>query len=385
MGLSVEKIENSLLILGLLLAPLTSLRVWKIGPGELILFLWCLLVMMRRRKIVINLITKFWYFFIFLVTIGTLFGNAIITQREMGSDEAFTYIFFTLFITSLVTFFDGNDNVYSILEKIYWVDLLFFSFLFLYGTYVSQSIFGMRLWFASVRFTGGALNPHQFAYTSGPMVIAGLYLASNKSSFWNKFLFYLSIVPFFMMSMATLSATLSATFTILFILFIFLSLVDDKNLQRKTKKIIIFSSLIIIFILLFANNIYEIFINFVYSDPNGPGRFQLWYASFNTWKLSPIIGLGLYGSAGAESGIGTEAHSTYFELLLKCGIIGLSLYLYFVYKLGRYTIKNKYAFLMVIFFVLYGFGGYSFRRVYMWYFTITAYYLVKKDEIVISL
>ena len=93
MGLSVEKIENSLLILGLLLAPLTSLRVWKIGPGELILFLWCLLVMMRRRKIVINLITKFWYFFIFLVTIGTLFGNAIITQREMGSDEAFTYIF----------------------------------------------------------------------------------------------------------------------------------------------------------------------------------------------------------------------------------------------------------------------------------------------------
>jgi len=318
-------------------------------------------------------------FFIFLVTIGTLFGNAIISQREMGSDEAFTYIFFTLFITSLVTFFDGNDNVYSILEKIYWVDLLFFSFLFLYGTYVSQSIFGMRLWFGSVRFTGGALNPHQFAYISGPMVIAGLYLASNKSSFWNKFLFYLSIVPFFIMSMATLSATLSATFTILFILFIFLSLVDDKNLQRKTKKIIIFSSLIIIFILLFADNIYEIFINFVYSDPNGPGRFQLWYDSFNTWKLSPIVGLGLYGSVGAERGIGSEAHSTYFELLLKCGIIGLSLYLYFVYKLGRYTIKNKYAFLMVMFFVLYGFGGYSFRRVYMWYFTITAYYLVKKD------
>ena len=243
----------------------------------------------------------------------------------------------------------------------------------------------MRLWFASVRFTGGALNSHQFAYTSGPMVIAGLYLDSNKSSLWNKFLFYLSIVPFFIMSMATLSATLSATFTILFILFIFLSLVDDKNLQRKTKKIIIFSTLIIIFILLFADKIYEIFINFVYSDPNGPGRFQLWYDSLNTWKVSPIVGLGLYGSAGAERGIGSEAHSTYFELLLKCGIIGLSLYLYFVYKLGRYTIKNKYAFLMVIFFVLYGFGGYSFRRVYMWYFTITAYYLVKKDEIVISL
>jgi len=65
MGLSAEKIENSLLILGLLLAPLTSLRVWKIGSGKLILFLWCLLVMMRRRKIVINLITKFWFFLFF--------------------------------------------------------------------------------------------------------------------------------------------------------------------------------------------------------------------------------------------------------------------------------------------------------------------------------
>lgn len=146
------------------------------------------------------------------------------------------------------------------------------------------------------------------------------------------------------MSIAALSAILRATFTILFILFIFLSLVDDKNLQRKTKKIIIFSSLIIIFILLFADNIYEIFINFVYNDPNGPGRFQLWYDSFNTWKLSPIVGLGLYGSAGAESGIVSEAHNTHFQLLLECGIIGLSLYLYFIYKLGRYTIKNKYAF-----------------------------------------
>lgn len=93
MVLLTEKIENSLLILGLLLAPLTSLRVWKIGPRELLLFLWCLLVIIRRRKIVINLITKFWYFFIFLVTIGTLFGNVIITQRKMGSDEAYTYIF----------------------------------------------------------------------------------------------------------------------------------------------------------------------------------------------------------------------------------------------------------------------------------------------------
>jgi len=39
MVLLTEKIENILLILGLLLSPLTSLRVWKIGPGELLLFL----------------------------------------------------------------------------------------------------------------------------------------------------------------------------------------------------------------------------------------------------------------------------------------------------------------------------------------------------------
>jgi len=380
MILLTEKIENILLILGLLLAPLTSLRVWKIGPGELLLFLWCLLVMIRRRYIVINLITKFWYIFIFLVTIGTLFGNAIITQRAIEIDEFFTYVFFTLFITSLVTFFDGNNNVQFILKRIYWLDLIFFTFLFLYGTYVGQSIFGMKLWFAGVRFTGGALNPHQFAYTSAPMVIAGLYLASEKNSFLNKFLTYASVIPFFVMSTATFSATLTATFAILFFLFIFLSLMNDKNSQRRTKKIIIFSILIIIIILLSAENLYEIFINFVYSDPNGPGRFELWYASINTWKLSPIVGLGLYGSAGAERGIRSEAHNTYFQLLLNSGIIGLSLYLYFVYKLGKFTIKSKYAFLLVMFFVLYGFGGYSFRRVYMWYFTITAYYLVKTED-----
>lgn len=380
MVLLTEKIENTLLILGLLVAPLTSLRVWKIGPGELLLFLWCLLVMIRRRYIVINLITKFWYIFIFLLTIGTLFGNAIITQRTMEIEEVFTYVFFTLFITSLVTFFDGNNNVQFILKRIYWLDLIFFTFLFLYGTYVGQSIFGMKLWFGGVRFTGGALNPHQFAYTSGPMVIAGLYLASEKKSFLKKFLTYASVIPFFVMSIATLSATLTATFAILFFLFIFLSLTYDKNSQRRTKRIIIFSIIIIILILLSAENLYEIFINFVYSDPNGPGRFELWYDSINTWKLSPIVGLGLYGSAGAERGISIEAHNTYFQLLLNSGIIGLSLYLYFVYKLGKFTIKSKHAFLMVMFFVLYGFGGYSFRRVYIWYFTITAYYLVKTED-----
>jgi len=380
MVLLTEKIENTLLILGLLAAPLTSLRVWKIGPGELLLFLWCLLVMIRRRYIVINLITKFWYIFIFLLTIGTLFGNAIITQRTMEIEEVFTYVFFTLFITSLVTFFDGNNNVQFILKRIYWLDLIFFTFLFLYGTYVGQSIFGMKLWFGGVRFTGGALNPHQFAYTSGPMVIAGLYLASEKKSFLKKFLTYASVIPFFVMSIATLSATLTATFAILFFLFIFLSLTYDKNSQRRTKRIIIFSIIIIIIILVSTENLYEIFINFVYGDPNGPGRFELWYDSINTWKLSPIVGLGLYGSAGAERGIRTEAHNTYFQLLLNSGIIGLSLYLYFVYKLGKFTIKSKHAFLMVMFFVLYGFGGYSFRRVYMWYFTITAYYLVKTED-----
>ena len=380
MVLLTEKIENTLLILGLLAAPLTSLRVWKIGPGELLLFLWCLLVMIRRRYIVINLITKFWYIFIFLLTIGTLFGNAIITQRTMEIEEVFTYVFFTLFITSLVTFFDGNNNVQFILKRIYWLDLIFFTFLFLYGTYVGQSIFGMKLWFGGVRFTGGALNPHQFAYTSGPMVIAGLYLASEKKSFLKKFLTYASVIPFFVMSIATLSATLTATFAILFFLFIFLSLTYDKNSQRRTKRIIIFSIIIIIIILVSTENLYEIFINFVYSDPNGPGRFELWYDSINTWKLSPIVGLGLYGSAGAERGISIEAHNTYFQLLLNSGIIGLSLYLYFVYKLGKFTIKSKHAFLMVMFFVLYGFGGYSFRRVYMWYFTITAYYLVKTED-----
>ena len=376
MNIKIEKIENALLILGLLLAPLTSLRVWKIGPGELFLFVWSLLVLLRRKKIVFNLLTRFWYIFLMLLSVGTFFGNLLITERGIEISQPFTYLFFTLFITSLVVFFDSNNISYSILKKVYWADFFFFSFLFFYGTFIAPSILGMDLWFGAVRFTGGALNPHQFAYTSGPMIIAGLYLASVMRSIPKKIVLYLSIIPFIMMSLATQSATLEAVFLIEFIMLVFLSISDSKLPEKRTKKRIFVFSFIIIFVLIFSQELYSQFLSFVQSDPNGPGRFELWRMSFNTWKISPIFGLGFFGSVSAETGRLTESHNTYFELLLNSGLIGLSLYLFFIYKLSKFTVRNKYALLMILFFVLYGFGGYSFRRVYMWYITITAYYLV---------
>lgn len=376
MNIKIEKIENALLILGLLLAPLTSLRVWKIGPGELFLFVWSLLVLLRRKKIVFNLLTKFWYLFLLLLSVGTFFGNLLITERGIEISQPLTYLFFTLFITSLVVFFDSNNISYSILKKVYWADFFFFSFLFFYGTFIAPSLLGLKLWFASVRFTGGALNPHQFAYTSGPMIIIGLYLASVIRSIPKKIVLYLSIIPFIMMSIATRSATLEAVFLIEFIMLVLLSISDSKLPEKRTKKRIFVFSFIIIFVLIFSQELYSQFLSFVQSDPNGPGRFELWRESVNTWKISPIFGLGFFGSAGAETGITSEAHNTYFELLLNSGLLGLSLYLFFIYKLSKFTVKNKYALLMILFFVLYGFGGYSFRRVYMWYITISAYYLV---------
>ena len=52
-----------LLILGLTIAPMTGLRIWKIGPAEVLTFIWCLRFFPRGRVSNGALMRFFLFFF----------------------------------------------------------------------------------------------------------------------------------------------------------------------------------------------------------------------------------------------------------------------------------------------------------------------------------
>lgn len=62
-----------LLIVGLILAPMTGLRVWKLGPSELLCALWCLRYLRYIFKDRMgHYLVRFWLFFFLTVTAGML-------------------------------------------------------------------------------------------------------------------------------------------------------------------------------------------------------------------------------------------------------------------------------------------------------------------------
>ena len=62
-----------LLILGLTIAPMTGLRIWKIGPAEVLTFIWCLRFFPRGR-VSNGALMRFFLVFLGSMAIGTIMG-----------------------------------------------------------------------------------------------------------------------------------------------------------------------------------------------------------------------------------------------------------------------------------------------------------------------
>ena len=80
-----------LLIIGLCLSAMTDLRIWKIGPAELLCFIWGL-KFFPKRVYRMNILSSFFLRFLGAMLIGTVIGY-FVAPKELILSDLLTWVF----------------------------------------------------------------------------------------------------------------------------------------------------------------------------------------------------------------------------------------------------------------------------------------------------
>lgn len=353
------KILDWILIIIVILAPMTGLRIGKIGPSEILCVLWIGLNYNYIHKIDIFFLS-FWYGFITIIFIGSIIGNI---NYPTESNFLGIFIWIYLAIVSIGTCTVIQSIPYQKIEKIInYISIgtsLWYSFIYLYSRQVSYYFFNAPLWYQNLRFSGGGTNPHQVALLLAvASIIAFLKLIEEKGKL--EFIYLICLLSLLFLLLQTRSSTglMSVTIGVIYILFRKIwSLLKEREIK------IMFIIIIIISIVIGYSFVVDSFMNWVRSDPNGMGRFEIFMTIGNTFWKSPIFGLGP-GTHGINGTI--EFHNTYLEILAMGGLIGFGIFMLFSLKIFLKIYLDVLSASVMLCLYIFGFAGFSARRLVFW-------------------
>lgn len=363
--LKIKKFDY-LLIIGLILAPMTGLRITKVGPGELLCFIWCFKYLKEYLYLKINnFFIAFWLLFILSIVLGTCYG-IYYHPDQVRIGQLGTWLYLMIISLGIYIGLNKKNLVYIeyLLERICIISTFWYAFLYLFSIYVSKIFLGAPLWFANIRFTGGAKNPHQLAVMMSSIIfICYRLIVKNNAILSKRATYIVCILICTFIAFETQSSTLVMSVLITSIIGVFLIVI---NLAKREKKYI-FSCILICSIsivgLLFFNYFFEKIFNWISSDPNGIGRLEIFSSIIDTLEKSPIIGLG----PGVHGKYGTiEYHNTYLEILAMTGIVGVIIFVFFSVKAFNIIKTDKLLVLIILPLYLYGLAGFAMRRLIYW-------------------
>ena len=393
-----------LLIWGLILAPMTALRIYKFGPGELLLIAWMLGVLVENKRstetrgrvsVKLNSISIYQVANLVFMFVGMLV-NLLLYKEIKGFSTIFTtffsHAFMFLFVVQLFRYFEKRStaDINRLLSKLVVRGVTTYVILLLYSELINESLFGIKLWMGGhSRFLGLALNPHQIAMITGAGVFLALYLSSEAILVKKKVL-YISVAGlWFLVSLSTKSDTMTLCYVICLTYIVFMKFVKIGSERKSSgyRDYLTMMALGIMAVLIVSPLLFGLLSNFVSTAGNGLGRMKLWQSAFGELIEKPIgflVGLGPGGNTGyiMTTGSEAEAHNTYVQLCLNSGIL---ICLFYVYSIGgiikKPFYKNIYLVSAVLFFLLYGIGGNMNRRVLVWFtYAVCAILFEKKAE-----
>ncbi len=366
--LNTVKIElfDWLLVAGVCLAPMTGFRIWKIGPGELLCFLWCLRYIFTKRMIK-NDIFKFYSLFIFFMFIGTLFGYAV-APNELRVSDFFTWIYLGIISSAIYVglsekSLEYNENLIYLIAR---VSIIWYSLLYLYSVFVSKSFLGAPLWYSGARFSGGGTNPHQVALLLCGCVFVFLRKMLMRENFL-KSLVYLTASVFLVYQTASSTGLLAIAIGIIWMSYL---LILDLFPAHKNLAFFLFTLFLIIVGVISFPRIYSLFMRWVSNDANGMGRIDIFMSYPQTFIKSPVFGLGP-GVHGIDGYI--EYHNTYFEVLAATGLSGGILFVIHSVKLFKKGLFSDWKLTpIIVVMYAYGLAGFAMRRLVYWIFIVFA-------------
>ena len=348
-----------LLIFGLMLAPMTGFRIWKVGPAEVLCLLWGVGDALQLRAKRTDLSRFFSGFYIALL-LGTLIG-LIVAPRELDASGLLTWAY--LGITAILITEKLHNNTLDYNEKLLStlavISILWYLFLYVYATRFAGSIWGTPLWFGK-RFTGGGTNPHQVAVFFCGIGFVFLRAILNKKQIILAAAGYLASAFLLWQNdsstgkMAIALGTATAVF-----LFVSESFPEHKALIIVLT--VVASSVILI---VGAQFWLQLFWDWVSEDANGMGRIEIFSSYPAALVKSPLFGLGP-GTHGVNGRI--EFHNTYLEILAATGLIGGYVFTVYTVRLAKKIMAGDWSLLpIMISLYAFGFAGFAMRRLIYW-------------------
>lgn len=380
-----------LLVVGVVMAPMTGLRIGKIGPAEVVIALWALLHLMPSSKArepgrstsqelrLLHPIGLFWLVFLTASTIGTIIGANYYPEQSIPSG-LITWVYLAAVSLGL---YEGlraksREQVDEILRLVAIIGTVVYSILYIYSVTVSTTILGMPLWYGgTARFSGGGTNPHQLAVLIAAVTFIHIRALKPGNALRNALHATLLVATLFLGS-ATESATLTISLAIgsaTGILTLALDQIQDWR-NRLVGLLLVASALI-----LSARAVVDVSKWYIESDPNGPGRLDLLASVGDTFSSSPAFGLGpgVHSTGGVLEYV--EYHNSYIEILAMSGIVGLSSYVFIHALLISRVLQDPWLLSTVASLMAYGMAGFSARRLVYWFFLVSVFVLVEKRTV----
>lgn len=367
--------KDYLLVIGTCLAPMTGLRIWKVGPGEVICLIFCVLNLTDLRFLnKKNPFVRFWVFFLPVLLIGTIWG-AIKYPMETFLNDYIIWVFFGVIsiMTDLIVHTKPKEYISKILGAIALFSGVWYLLLYFYSRYISSYFIGAPLWYMNYRFSGGATNPHQIAILLCLALVVDLWMIISSKKISKKALY----LVLFVVTAFLLRETQSSTAIMALIAGLVIVIWQNVWIKTKNKRalfIIAFSLFVLVCILTYFK-IYDLFIAWIQSDANGMDRIELFQSFPEAFAKGPIWGLG--PGQHARNGI-MEFHNTYLEIIAMSGLVGFFVFLLFSFRIFKKSSCNPIAFASVISLYVYGFAGFGARRLVFWLVIVIAYNLAVK-------
>lgn len=373
-----------LLVLGLPLAPMTGLRIWKIGPGELLCALWTIRYL-NFKKIVFSDVFKFFTIFIICVSVGTLIG-VYKEPQETNPTGILTWVYLGYVACMIYSGLRKRNSEY--IEHLFFIGAVVATcwhlLLYLYSITISRSFFGIALWYGGVRYAGGGTNPHQVA-----LLMCGLAVYFLRNVLTKKHILFSLIMAVccVMVEMATQSSTglMSIVAAALTIMYVFTAKMGTSK-KLRAGIIIVETLLIILAVIVFFNPLFDFVYNWIASDKNGLGRLQIFSHIGDAFTKSPIFGLGTGSHSEGATGSQLEFHNTYLEVLAIGGITALLSLLWFTIRIFKRTAIDAYFYPLIVQLYVFGFAGFAMRRLtYWWILTFVLLFVDRKKQEKITL
>lgn len=355
------------LIIGLILAPMNELRVWKIGPGEVLCLVWCFRYFpLLVKQPISGLFTRFWLLFLSVITLGAVFGE-LFYPDETDITGVLTYVYF--FVISVGVYVGIQERTLEQTKRlIYLFGILatgWYMFLYIYSKTVSVLFLRTHLWYYRTRFSGGANNPHQIAVLLSAVTFCNVIHVSDRSVRpWNKVIPAICLGCCIFLAQQTKSSTLLAALVITLLGYLYyMAMRIFSDAKQKWLATAVLILLLSIFLALFRERLYDMIYEWVASDANGMGRFSIFESIGITLRKSLLFGLGP-GKHGMDGTI--EYHNSYLEILAMGGLLGIGLFGGFTYRLFKNLCVDPALMFGMVPLYAYSMGGFAMRRLVFW-------------------